>query len=124
MTEPKSRTLVGHGLLAINIALVVLAIASSYYRYMVLHDYTVAYEGDCDPETQSCFSDCADDECTELYYFSIIERQANEIENLCGSEVTTCDAAYNCTNVESCTITFCDPSVDGADACNTDFTEL
>ena len=93
-------------------------ICGSYYRFIVLHEYTVAYEGDCDPYSQSCFYDCEDEECTAEYYYSIIERQADEVLSLCGPDITDCDAAYECqSDVRHCSITFCEPEIDGEDAC-------
>jgi len=101
------------------LTLTILAVAASYYRFMVLQDYLVSYEGDCDPYTESCYVYCEDEECSEPFYYSIIERNAAEIYARCGADVTTCDAAYACQpDVDVCTITFCNGATDG-DECET-----
>lgn len=97
---------------------VVFLITASYTRFVVENDYIVAYEGDCDPYTESCYLWCEDDECSEPFYFSVIERHAAEIYSLCGEDVTVCDDAYYCDeSVEYCEIYFCDAEFDGEDSC-------
>lgn len=98
--------------------LVFLSIFASIYRFGIIEDYIVSYEGDCDPETNSCYFDCEDEACTENYYYTVIERNAAEIHSLCGTDVTECDEAYECQpDVEFCEISFCDPEEDGRDTC-------
>jgi hypothetical protein len=86
---------------------------------MVLNDYVVAYEGDCDPYTESCFVGCEDDECTEEYYYTLIEKYAPNVKAQCGTDITECDAAYECLPEDGgrCQITYCDPDVDGDETC-------
>jgi hypothetical protein len=94
------------------ILLTILSISSSVMRFTVNQDFTVAYEGDCDPYTQSCYVYC--ETCSDPFYYSIIERQAAEIYSLCGGDVTACDAAYECQeDVSFCEITYCDPKIEG-----------
>lgn len=101
-----------HFFLYLIVSLTILSVASSYIRFVVQKDYLVSYEGECEPYSQSCFVYCEDEECSEPFYYSIIEREANEIFDLCGTDVTTCDEAYSCQdNVDICSITFCDPTV-------------
>jgi hypothetical protein len=89
-------------------------IGASYLRFIVYHDYTVSYEGDCNPYTESCFVECEDEECTEEFYFSIIERPAYEVYEVCGPNVLECGEAYECSATnDNCSITFCDPVEDG-----------
>lgn len=84
-------------------------VLGSFYRFVILKDYLVAYEGECDPETESCFVGCEDDECLEFYYHSVIERKANEIYSLCGPDISECNEAYFCPETESnCSIYYCD----------------
>lgn len=98
------------------VLLFIFMVAGSFYRFVVLQDYIVSFEGDCDPYTESCYVECEDDECTEEYYFTIIERMAYEIRDLCGSDVLECDAAYECQpDVAFCEISYCDP--DEEDSC-------
>jgi hypothetical protein len=101
-----------HILLYILLPLLVLTIVTSYYRFAILHDYTVSYEGVCDPELFSCFTGCEDDECTSIYYYSSIERDAASLAALCGDDISDCDAANSCLSDGDCRITYCDPNVD------------
>lgn len=98
--------------------LLLLLLGASYVRFIVLTDYLVTFEGECDPYTESCFEGCEDDECTEVYYYNLIERHATELYERCGSDVLECDEAFECQkDVNICNITFCDPEVDGEDVC-------
>lgn len=86
-----------------------LILSISFYRFIVVADYNVEYEGECDPVTQSCFVGCEDEECTEEYYYSIIERHAIDIRNQCGPDITECAAAQICLEGEvGCEILYCD----------------
>ncbi len=109
------------------VPLLILLSAASYYRFVIQKDYLVSYEGDCDPYTETCFLYCEDDECTEPFYYSIIERKASEVFALCGTDVTLCDEAYECQeNVETCSVTYCDIEFDGKECevlTEKDFTE-
>ena len=98
-----------HFMWYVFLPLLILAAASSYYRFMIQTDYMVSYEGPCDESTQNCYADCDDEECTSEYYFSTITRHANDIYALCGNDVLDCEAAESCPPEEStCSITFCD----------------
>lgn len=105
------------------IPLVTLFIGASYIRFMVLHDYTVAYEGMCDPITESCFIGCEDEECTVEYYYTQVEKYAPNLNAQCGNDITDCEDANVCLKEEGsqCSVTYCDPEADG-EACET-FTE-
>ena len=94
--------------------------AASYYRFMVLHDYVVMYEGNCDPERNSCFVGCIDQECTEKYYYSMVTKNAAKLIEQCGEDITNCEFAYVCLPVsdEMCSITYCNIIFDG-DICET-----
>jgi len=87
--------------------LIILMVASSYYRFMIAQDYTVGYEGYCDPYEQSCFVYCEDEACAEPFYYSWIERHAGTVHAMCGPLVTECEAAYSCAGDASCSITYC-----------------
>ena len=102
------------------LVLLLLMTATGYYRFVLITDYTVSYQGDCDPLVASCFVGCEDDDCTETYYYAIIERPATEILNLCGEDITNCDAAYSCPKgLAACVVTFCDPLIEDGDECFT-----
>jgi hypothetical protein len=90
----------------------------SYYRFIVNKDYIVEYEGVCDPEIQQCFVGCEDDECTEQYYYSDMHKYAPDLYAECGEDITDCETASMCLPSDrECSITYCDPMVDGVDAC-------
>jgi hypothetical protein len=97
------------------IPLLILSTAASYYRFMVIHDYTVEYEGFCDPEVSSCFIGCEDEECTTEYYYTIIAKSASDLQKKCGLNIAECELAHTCLaeGDESCTVTYCDKEVDG-----------
>lgn len=92
---------------------------------MVLEDYIVEYEGFCEPEVSSCFVGCEDDECTTEYYYTIVTKNAPQLLEQCGADITDCDFAHICLpkGDEGCSITYCDTLVDGEDACVTVETE-
>ena len=105
-------------LLLVIIGLLCLTTAASYYRFIVTNDYLVSYEGSCDPENDSCFVDCEDDECTTEYYYTIVQRSATNIKALCGKDITDCEAAHTCSlNEQDCNVSYCDPEED-TDACD------
>ncbi len=91
------------------IPLLIITVAASYYRFIVLHDYVVAYEIECDPVLQSCFVGCEDDECSAKYHYAIMQRHASDLIELCGVNIVGCDEASICQAGESeCAILFCD----------------
>lgn len=102
-----------HPLAVILIPLLLIAAFMSYDRFMVRGDYIAAYEGDCDPATESCFVGCEDDACNEQYYYSYIEKHATELREMCGPDITDCDEAYSCQEGDvSCEISYCDSTTD------------
>lgn len=110
-----------HFFSVIIITLLVLLATASFYRFVVINDYLVSFEGECDPYSESCYEACENDKCEKMYYYSIIERNAAETRQLCGTtNVLECDAAYECQpDVEICSITYCDPEIEGNDYCVT-----
>lgn len=105
-------------LLYVTVILLMLLVGSAYLRFFVLNDYIIAYEGDCDPYTESCYLFCEDESCTEPFYYSIIERNAAEVQALCNtSDVTTCDDAYFCPDDGTfCSVEYCDQT-ESSDEC-------
>lgn len=99
------------------IPLLILVGCTSYFRFVVQHDYIVSFEGDCDPLEASCYIGCEDDECTEEYYYTVIERNAADLYNQCGPDITDCDEAYECGTDISCSVSYCDPSEEEEDTC-------
>ncbi len=105
-------------LFVIFVVFVILSSSTSYYRFVVLDDYLVSYEGECDPYEQICFIGCEDDECTSEYYYSQVEKYAPNVFEQCGEDITDCENAYVCLpeDDEKCNITFCNPEFND-DAC-------
>lgn len=105
--------------------LLVLLIAGSFYRFVILRDYMVSYEIECDPSLNSCFKACADDSCSSEYYFAIIEKYANNLYKQCGPDVTDCEDSTTCTpeDEDKCTITFCTEE-DGICSIETNVTDM
>jgi hypothetical protein len=102
------------------IPLTVMLVSASFYRFIVLHDYLVSYEIDCDPSSESCFIGCEDDECTAEYFYALIERRADDIYNLCGPNIVECEAALECSQSSThCNITYCNPDIDEEGTCST-----
>lgn len=97
--------------------LLILALAASYYRFMVLNAFEVVYEAECDPYSEQCFAWCEDEACTDIYYYKYVSRQVSDIHRLCGPDITDCEAALFCTDEEEmCSIDYC---VDGSEDCET-----
>ena len=105
-------------LLYILLPLFTLTVCASYLRFVIKNDYVVAYEGTCDEVTETCFTGCSDDNCTEPYYFSKVQKRAVDIESECGADISDCEAASICLpkTDKNCSVTFCDVTVDG-DSC-------
>lgn len=98
------------------IPLLVLFSLSSYYRFVVLSDYTVSYKLECDPNLQECFYDCADTNCSSEYYFTLVSRYAPDLLKLCGVDITGCETANYCGKEElKCKITYCESGL--GDSC-------
>ena len=98
------------------LAIIVVALIS-YNRFMVERDYIASYEGFCDPYEESCFWICEDDDCNEIFYYTIVEKHASGLYDQCGLDVSVCDDASICFPEDRhCSITYCDPELDG-DSC-------
>jgi len=92
----------------IIIPLLVLAVGAVYVRFYVQQDYVVQYEIDCNPTRHSCFVGCETEDCSEVYYFAYIYRNAANIKSLCGPDITDCEAAASCSAVErNCRTEYC-----------------
>jgi hypothetical protein len=93
------------------VPLFIISIIASVYRFMILNDYLVTYEIDCDPASTSCFVGCENEECSEEYYYQLVTREASKIESLCGVDITNCESANYCqTNEPHCVVEQCDAS--------------
>ena len=89
----------------------------SYYRFVIKQDYVVGYEGECDITVNNCFIGCDDDSCTKEYFYSKVQKYAPDLYNECGKDITDCANANVClVKDKNCTVTYCDPEIDG-DTC-------
>lgn len=96
-------------MLYVLLPLCVLAIGISFYRFMVVGNYVVTYEGECDPEAQACFLGY-DADSQENYYYTKIHKYAQDVYAECGPDITDCtDASICLPEDESCTVTYCSP---------------
>ncbi len=87
------------------------SIVATYIRVFEKGDYVIRYDIPCDPFQSVCFSekicDESSDEC-EIIYSSSITRSKAKLEQLCGTDISTCTLAETCTEGEvDCSITFC-----------------
>lgn len=91
------------------IPLLVVSSLATYHRFMIAHDYVVEYEGNCDPLHSSCYIGCEDDECSSEYYYAIVRKNAAQLLDQCGPDITNCPAAHQCLNEndDGCSITYC-----------------
>lgn len=105
-------------------ALIILFLASAFGRFMIAHDYLVAYEGACDPSIESCFVGCVDEECSENYYYTDMQKYAPNLLAQCGPHIEECPFASECLPGESqCVIAYCDPELNG-EACDAESNEM
>ncbi len=97
------------------ILLIATAAVNAYIRFFVEHDYVVAYEGACEPETEDCFVGCEDDACTSVYYYTKVRKYAADLFAECGPDITECEEANRCipSRDSYCSIAYCDPAENG-----------
>lgn len=96
--------------------LLLLSAGASYYRFMVIHDYVIVAEVDCDPTSESCFvwqcdpaveGECTGDPEADTWYYKIATRNAQHIPE-CDPEDEMCELFACEPNVEAdCAITLC-----------------
>lgn len=102
-------------------ALCVFVLVASYSRFIVTENYTVQYESVCEPETESCFARCIDDECSEMEFYALAIKNAYDVKAQCGTNVLECEAASECLSTDRlCEITYCSAETsEGGDSCDT-----
>lgn len=103
--------------LYVLILLIIVCLGYSYARFMLMHDYAVAYEGTCDTSTQNCFVGCNDDDggesgaCADTYNYAKMQKYAPDLYAECGPDITDCEDANVCLPQDrACSVTYCDPS--------------
>ena len=96
------------------------SVFATYYRYVVLRDYIIEAEADCDPYSESCFIYVCDpeagEECTgdpeeDTSYYKTIHRNAKNIP-LCDPNDEACEALTCPAGEADCEISLCDPEVE------------
>jgi hypothetical protein len=97
--------------------LIIVVGAISYYRFIMVGDYMVGYEGKCDPTTGKCFMSCEDDACTKINYYSEMQKYEPDLYGECGEDITDCEAANVCLPSDrKCSITYCDKNANNNDS--------
>ncbi len=113
------------GVLVLFMFLVVISVASSYYKFFVLRDYPIQAQIECDPTTEACFvyhcdatvEECTGDPVADTSYYKLIERHANNIP-LCNPANEGC-VPLECVEGEAdCSITLCDASLEDGSECS------
>src|SRR3989344_4685293 len=98
--------------LLILLSAVIVNVFISYNRFIVRQDYIVRYEGECDPLLERCFVGCEDEDCTEEYNYSIVQKYAADLFAQCGRDITDCEAASMCLPGDrECSITYNDTNI-------------
>ncbi len=102
---------------------------ASYYRFVINRDYIVEYESTCDSTTEACFSKCEDDTCENKINYLIIRKQANDLYNECGTDITNCEVANKCLiSDRDCYVEYCEPKIndncESAQTTNNDTVEV
>lgn len=94
------------------------SVGVTYYRYVVVHDYIVQAEAECDPYTEACFiyvcdpeagEECTGDPVEDTSYYKLISRNAKNIP-LCDPAEAGCEALMCPEGEAECEITLCDPA--------------
>ena len=98
------------------IALMVVTVSACLTRFLILKDYDVTYEVECDPYTEQCYVSCEDDVCEEVRYYKYITTHATELFDLCGPDISECESASVCIDGQiDCEVTLCSPQFEECD---------
>jgi len=85
----------------------------SFSHFFYDRDYIVSYRSACAPDVNSCFSECIDDDCSEIDYYKNVTKIASTVYAQCGPDITECEAADTCADSEiGCSVSYCDHDVD------------
>lgn len=96
------------------------SVLATYYRYIVMKDYIIEAQVNCDPMVEACFVLVCDpengEECTgnpeeDTSYYKILHRNAKYIP-LCDPQAADCLVASCQSAEEDCSVTFCDASME------------
>jgi hypothetical protein len=110
---------------------IILSVAVSFYRYMILRDYIIEAQVDCDPAAETCFVTECDPEsedvetmCTgnpteDVSFYKIIRKNAMNIP-VCDPSSEECASLSCAENEVDCEYAFCEEgNVDGV-RCSTE----
>lgn len=105
-----------HILILVLLPLILVSAAVSYHRFIVMNDYVVEYEGECDPATESCFEGCEDETCETTYAYKVMQKQASSLRSECGPDISECEDASICLPGDGvCSVEYCDQTQLGED---------
>jgi hypothetical protein len=98
------------------------SLLATYYRYIVVKDYVIEAQVNCDPLTEQCFvvvcdpemgEECSGNREEDTSYYKILHRNARHIP-ACNPEAPDCPVTACQVGEEGCFVILCDPSVEGA----------
>ncbi len=98
------------------------SVLATYYKYIVIRDYIIEAQINCDQTMEACFISVCDpdngEECAgnlqeDITYFKILHRNAKNIP-ICDPEAAGCLASSCQSMEEDCFVTLCDSSVEDA----------
>ncbi len=94
---------------------IALSVGLAFFRFIVLSDYTIRSQVDCDPYTEACFiyqCDPAAEVCSEnpeenISFYKLLDRNARNIPR-CNPSSEGCEALACPENEKGCTVKLCD----------------
>jgi len=83
---------------------------------MIIKNYIVLYQGDCDPAIERCFASCTDGTCQQQQYYMKVQKYVPDVYAECGSDMVGCAKANMCLPSDmKCSITYCSSSITSND---------
>jgi hypothetical protein len=94
---------------------------TAYYRAVIVHDYDVYLEIDCNPDVESCFTYYCDpqwEECAgipeeDTWYYKILQKDGRVMSANCDPNEKECPEFTCEEGDEHCEIIYCNENVDG-----------
>ncbi len=92
------------------------SVAFSYYKFLIVRDYFITAQAECDPSSEACFTHVCDpeaeEECTgnqeeDTSYYTLIRRNAMYMP-VCNPSEEGCEALTCPVGEPGCEMTFCD----------------
>lgn len=100
--------------------LIVGSVAVTYYKYMILRDYVIESQIDCDPYQKACFvwqcdptssvdgEACVNDPEVDTWYYELAQRNASKVPLCDPDKDENCDPWTCGLDEPECVQTFCD----------------